>query len=306
MNEVIVVMYHYIRDVENTPYKKINAIKVDEFKYQIEYLKKEGYSFIHLDDYVSFLSGEKEIPEKCCILTFDDGFKEHYDTVFPILKKEGIPGVFYPVTQPIVEGKVLNVQKIHFLLSQITSRNFANQINERLPDKLFEKYEIHGRFKINPKKRFDDNLTSNLKHNLSRMPRNLKEELVDEIFNKYFENEKEFCKELYVDFDELGEMIKGGMIIGSQSHTHPLLSELSFDEQENEIKKSTEILEKNLKIKIKHFCYPYGDYNENTLAILENNEYSTGVTIKEGNNFNRKSKLLELKRINCNDLPKRV
>ena len=55
MNEVIVVMYHYIRDVENTPYKKINAIKVDEFKYQIEYLKKEGYSFIHLDDYVSFL-----------------------------------------------------------------------------------------------------------------------------------------------------------------------------------------------------------------------------------------------------------
>ena len=57
---------------------------------------------------------------------------------------------------------------------------------------------------------------------------------------------------------------------------------------------------------IKHFCYPYGDYNENTLAILENNEYSTGVTIKQGNNFNRKSKLLELKRINCNDLPKKV
>jgi len=104
-----------------------------------------------------------------------------------------------------------------------------------------------------------------------------------------------------MDFEELKEMLEAGMTIGSQTHTHPFLSSLSSDKQEREIIQATSLLEKNLGIKIKHFCYPYGGYNKDTIGILRDHGYDTAMTIKLGVNQGPIDPL-EIKRINCNDV----
>ena len=63
-----------------------------------------------------------------------------------------------------------------------------------------------------------------------------------------------------------------GMIIGSHSQSHTLLSRLSYREQFKELKNSKIFLEKIIKKNIDTFCYPYGgkiSYNDNTLKILK-------------------------------------
>ena len=63
-----------------------------------------------------------------------------------------------------------------------------------------------------------------------------------------------------------------GMIIGSHSESHTVLSRLSYEKQFKEIKGSKTFLEKIINKNVEIFCYPFGrrvSYNNNTLKILK-------------------------------------
>ncbi len=294
-----VVMYHYIRDPEKTPYKGINSLRVEEFKKQLAFFK-QNYSVIGMNEYFNYLESEQKVPDNSLILTFDDGVKEIHNTVFPLLKKEGFSGCFFPITRTL-EGVVPAVQKIHFLLCKINSKTFAENVNKILKEKFpekFEKFEVHDRFKINPQKRFDDNLTANLKHNLAEMPESIKNCVLNSVFSQHFD-EKTFCEELYVNKSEIKEMYSAGMEFGGHTHTHPLMASLNDEEQEIEIKKSTELL-KNILGKVDFFSYPYGSFNDTTMSLLKKYHYKGAVTIDLGVNEGRINPFL-IKRMNCND-----
>ena len=56
------------------------------------------------------------------VLTFDDGYKCHYDIVYPILKKEKISGAFYPTKFTLEQKGLLSVNKIHLLLAKLKNK----------------------------------------------------------------------------------------------------------------------------------------------------------------------------------------
>ena len=59
-------------------------------------------------------SGEAP-PEKSFYLTFDDGFRQHYTNVFPVLKRRNIEAGFYVPTMPIEESRIPVVEKQRIL-----------------------------------------------------------------------------------------------------------------------------------------------------------------------------------------------
>jgi peptidoglycan/xylan/chitin deacetylase (PgdA/CDA1 family) len=71
------------------------------FAAQISYLRLAGYTTITLDDLARALSGGATLPAKPIILTFDDGYQDFYDNVFPLLKKYRDLATIY-----IITGKV--------------------------------------------------------------------------------------------------------------------------------------------------------------------------------------------------------
>ena len=50
-------------------------------------------------------------------MTFDDGYLDHYTNVFPLLFERGWQGSFFPPSQTVLDGKLLDVNKIHFILA---------------------------------------------------------------------------------------------------------------------------------------------------------------------------------------------
>lgn len=302
MSELTIYMYHHVRDTEKTEFPKIHAISTQRFKNQVEKIQKE-YEIIPLFDVLSAIEGKSTLPKKSCVLSFDDGLKDHYQNVFPILKERGLSGAFFGVTITL-EGKVPDVNKLQFLLAKVGTDLIVSEFNNFLENKssdIRNKYKIKDDEKIDPRYRFDNILTANLKAMMQILPQEIKSIFLNQIFEKFLGDEKKFAKELYLNEDEWREMDSAGMVIGSHTHTHPRLDRLIAEKAEVELKKSKEILEKVLGKRIGAISYPYGNYNDETLAIIQKLGYSialgTEVGINEG-----KSDRWALKRLNANSI----
>ncbi len=82
---VPIIMYHQI--TKKTSRKGKYTVMYDEFKNDMLYLKENGYTTINMTDLISYVNGDKELPEKPIIITFDDGFESVYEYVYPLLKE---------------------------------------------------------------------------------------------------------------------------------------------------------------------------------------------------------------------------
>ena len=85
--------------------------------------------------------------------------------------------------------------------------------------------------------------------------------------------------------------------IGAHTVSHPKLDTLSPEEQTKEIVQSRQELETLLGHPIRHFSYPHGAYNADTLKIVNNSHFVSalrawGGTIRKGD-----ASLMELPRL---------
>ncbi len=73
----------------------------------------------------------------------------------------------------------------------------------------------------------------------------------------------------YMSWDQIRELVDNGVLIGSQTKSHPHLHRLSSKEILNEIEYSNKRFIKELGFKPKLFAYPYGEYDNKTIEIVQ-------------------------------------
>jgi peptidoglycan/xylan/chitin deacetylase (PgdA/CDA1 family) len=73
--------------------------------------------------------------------------------------------------------------------------------------------------------------------------------------------------------DQIKQMNEDGMEIGSHSYSHPLLDQLGYEEDKNELKKSKDTLESITGGKVYSFAPPGGWYNENVIRAARTTGY---------------------------------
>ena len=96
---VPILLYHYVeyvKDQGDTIRKSLN-ITPYTFDAEIKTLKDAGYEFITTKDLADALDDKITLPPKSVILTFDDGYRDFYTDVFPILKKYNVKAVVFVV-----------------------------------------------------------------------------------------------------------------------------------------------------------------------------------------------------------------
>ena len=306
-------MYHYVRPIKKSPYPLIKGLELDSFKAQLNFLEK-NYKIITMETLIDFIKKGMPLPNNPCLLTFDDGYKDHYLYVFPELKKRGLQGSFFPATKTILEKKILDVNKIHFILAKESNINLLIDKIKKLFDEYRKKNDSE---KLN---NFDDYWKKNavpsrwdskevvfvkriLQHGF---PETIRVKICNFLFDLYLKkNQKEFAAELYVSSKELKEMIESNMYIGNHGYQHLWLNTLSKNLQEQEITKSLNYLNKIGAPTINWVMnYPYGAYNSDTIDILKQKGCCIGLTSKSEIAELKKGKFFELPRMNTNDFPK--
>ena len=91
-------------------------------------------------------------------------------------------------------------------------------------------------------------------------------------------------RERLMDHSQVREWLAAGQAIGAHTLTHPHLTRISKQQAREEITASKKRLEDEFGIPIEHFCYPYGDQNEEIRAMVAEAGYRSACTTKCGLN----------------------
>lgn len=92
-----IVVLNYHGTIDNNDTEDIYSITTDNFKNHMFALKEAGYETVKLDDFYAFMRGEKQLPEKSFMLTFDDGIRSTYYNSDPILKALNYSAVMFAI-----------------------------------------------------------------------------------------------------------------------------------------------------------------------------------------------------------------
>ncbi|WP_457599311.1 poly-beta-1,6-N-acetyl-D-glucosamine N-deacetylase PgaB [Hydrogenimonas sp.] len=91
-NRFWVLCYHNVVDRIEDP--DLPSITTAQLVSHFEWLKRNGYHVIGIDDILAAREGKKSLPKKAVLLTFDDGYTSFYTRIFPLLKLYGYRAVF--------------------------------------------------------------------------------------------------------------------------------------------------------------------------------------------------------------------
>lgn len=305
--ELTIVMYHYVRPILRSKYPGIKGLELEKFKKQLDYFE-ENYSIINTEELIESILKNKSLPLNPCWLTFDDGYKDHFQYVLPELMKRKITGAFFPPKVAITESKLLDVNSIHHILScNKSSERLLKDLNNLCLENGVSNEELNLYYKkYGVANRFDKAEIIYIKRMLQHvLPENLRNKIVSVLFNKYVGiSEKELSKKLYMNIDEVSTLIKNGMYVGNHGCMHYWLDRLNKDEQLLDIKDSLEFLEEiNAPTKNWIMNYPYGSYNSDTLSILKKFGALIGITTEARIASIKTDNLLTLPRFDTNDFP---
>ncbi|MCF7220830.1 poly-beta-1,6-N-acetyl-D-glucosamine N-deacetylase PgaB [Marilutibacter chinensis] len=97
--DLLVISYHDIRDdVARKGDPDLYAVGTQNFAAHLDWLAGHGYQPVALADVIAAANGERPLPDKAVLLTFDDGLRSVYTHAFPLLRAYGYPALVAVVT----------------------------------------------------------------------------------------------------------------------------------------------------------------------------------------------------------------
>ncbi len=85
-----VLYYHHVEPTD--------PVTPEVFEAQMKHLLSKGYNSLSLNELYNFMTGISSVPRKSFVLTFDDGFYCNYHYLFPILEKYKLKAAIFAVS----------------------------------------------------------------------------------------------------------------------------------------------------------------------------------------------------------------
>ena len=301
-----VVFYHYVRNVERTAFPGIKALSVIDFEAQLDWLQQR-FDIVNGTAFERAVTRGTRFDAPTALLTFDDGFVDHYEHVFPVLRSRGLGGMFFLVGGTLRATPLLaSVHKTHFLLSALGAQQFAAEAGRALAAEGVEAGP--GRGERQGIYRYDEAPDVRIKRVLNyEAPYPIADKVLSTLFEHYIGDATAFARQLYLSREQIREMAAGGMTFGFHTETHPVLSRLGRAEQGNELRDGPRMIRELTGQAAVPFCYPYGfphTYNADTLALLQEYGYSMAFnTVRREAQVGTDARF-ELPRFDTRDVPR--
>jgi peptidoglycan/xylan/chitin deacetylase (PgdA/CDA1 family) len=227
------------------------GLPVSCFEQQLDWLARYR-RIVSLSKYLEMKKHGKSFSRNLVALTFDDGLASTFERVYPLLQKQSVPATFFISTCHLRPGKLLWFSYLNALCfagvyPKIQVANTPFELSSR-------EQRVGSRCSLGAMARASGNPTAFCDELAATYP------LPDSVTAEY----KGMSSE---QLSLLGkcELFEGG----AHTVTHPFLDQLSRDEQEEEIVRSSRQLAKLTGRRVRYFAYPNGDYNRDTLGLMK-------------------------------------
>jgi len=267
---VLILNYHRIGDARHSLLdRNLWSATEADFERQIALISTQ-FDVIGLPDLERALT---EPHGRHVMVTFDDGYRDNYSLAYPILKRHGVPATFFLTTGFLDTPQVPWWDEIAWMVR--TCRLSALDVN---------------RWTSSPVPFEDPDREVAIARLLSVF-----KGLSGEVTGDYLEFlsealqtgrcPKQVAHELWMTWDMIREMKSNGMTFGGHTVTHPVLANLSSQQQDWEVGECKRRLVEELGEPIEAFSYPVGgraSYNAFTRASLARHGYRWGFTYLGG------------------------
>ena len=237
--KLIFPAYHLISDDPPAHVRNLYRVKSSrQFSDDLEFLLRH-YQPIDVAQLQQIISGDRIQQRPSFLLSFDDGLREFYEVVAPILRAKGIPAICF-VNTAFVDNKDLFYRyQASLLIEQLqTDKHTIAQLQERWPGSLAQ-----------------------LRRRILSIDY-LQRETIEVMAARIGLDYGEYLLQVkpYLSRGQIQELLDDGFSIGAHSIDHPRYSLLSEDEQIRQTVGSLRYLEDHFDLKHRLFSFPFTDY----------------------------------------------
>ncbi|HXV77791.1 MAG TPA: polysaccharide deacetylase family protein [Candidatus Polarisedimenticolaceae bacterium] len=301
------VMYHYVRETP-AAMPHFRYLHADNFRRQLDRFESE-YRFVTRDEWTDSINRGAPIDDGI-LLTFDDGLSDHFEFVMPELIRRGLWGLFYVSTAPYRRHRLLDVHRIHCLLGTLGGVELLRRLRRLVDQSMLSGRAVQVFSERSYTLQGNHEATVECKRILNYyLSYDELQTVLDRLMLDSPLDETELVRRFYLGVEQIGEMHRAGMWIGSHSVNHRVMSRLSEAEQSREIRESFEFLEELLdEPPPRSFCYPYGipnSFDATTERLLDRAGCDFSFSAQPGSITRQDllSRRQALPRYDCNQLP---
>jgi peptidoglycan/xylan/chitin deacetylase (PgdA/CDA1 family) len=249
---LLAVSYHYVATSRPAAPRAIFPVAVDEFASQLDALARD-FEFVSRDDVTRAVETGAVLPERSCLVTFDDGLQQQLDLALPVLEARGIPAVFFASGAPIAERRVAYVHKVHLLREHVGDDELRAAIERELRQQGVDVPDSSEPPAMYP---YDTPEAAALKYLLNFVLGPTVTAPVDALFAASF-SEEEVCGELYADEAGLARLEARGAL-GAHGYDHLPLATLDDARLRSDLQRSADVLASVTGVRPRMMSYPYG------------------------------------------------
>jgi peptidoglycan/xylan/chitin deacetylase (PgdA/CDA1 family)/CelD/BcsL family acetyltransferase involved in cellulose biosynthesis len=274
-----ILFYHRVND-DRDPF--FPSMGTDLFEQQIRHLARY-YKVVSLAEQLDHLNSGS--PGMVVSITLDDGYRDNYENVFPILRRYDLPATIFLATEAMDSGNCLWFDQLAHTL-KTTSKEFIDL-----------EIDIPRRFWLRtPAERLEAN--RGIFAAMRTLPDGERKECLQYVRRHLAVSEPEPRQRTMLSWDQVRLMKRNRIEFGGHTVTHPFLSKMTCEQARWEISECRRRIAEELQSPVECFAYPSGreeDFNEWNRDLIHEAGYRAAVTTIWGIN-ERTTNLAELRR----------
>lgn len=265
----LILGYHrVVESVPAVPGLTLPAMSVSQrtLRTHLEWVARR-FQIVSLDELGAAL--ERQLPcGHLAAVSFDDGYRSVHDHALPLLQQMGVPASVFVVTSLIGTHSPPLHDQLYQLLSEAAAAKRA------LPAPLGSVLDGHDK----PRIEGPNAIMYMVRSLLASVPSAELHGIVDDL-RAHGACAQPPTELATLDWEALRAMQRAGMIIGSHSHTHALLTREDDATVCEELTRSRAELEAGLGAPVHHFAYPDGRFSAHSVRAVAAAGYRFAYTI---------------------------
>ncbi len=272
----LIIAYHRftdiipVYDIKGTVSNGTAADLSEEIKFL-----KETFRIVSMDEMMADINKPLSLRETA-VLTFDDGYRDNYEYVYPVLRKHNVPASIF-ITCNIIDNKdMLWFDRVAFLFGKLPAGEY------RVP--FLGKALVPKQGKRRASIIFAESLKPLKKEHLDEIIGCLEKAAGVKLDEALFK-----ALNLYLNAGDIKTMSADGVCIGAHTLSHCILNRVSPENAEREMVESKRILESITGRSVDYFSYPDGKIEETDRYLVDMAArcgYKAAVTTNFGLNRN--------------------